>query len=158
MKCHINDGSCPVSVLLLYVAEISTLLVVQNNHYYHDHTDWLDNGPSAEPDPTEAEFFAVVHCRFQQNTQPPNLISTLQRTSLHSPSTKHFSPPGFTVIMSSLPTSFPLSCSYLLLKCHFFALAQRSKIECLSISLPNLTFSQIYISHSSIHCSPQLET
>jgi hypothetical protein len=41
---HINDCSRPVSVFLLYYAEIITLLVVQNNRYYHDYTERLDNG------------------------------------------------------------------------------------------------------------------
>jgi hypothetical protein len=58
---HINDGSCPVSVFLLYVAEITTLLVVQTNRYYHDYTDRLDNGLSPGRDITKAKFFAVGH-------------------------------------------------------------------------------------------------
>jgi hypothetical protein len=31
---HINDGSSPLSVFLLYFAEIITLLVVETNRYY----------------------------------------------------------------------------------------------------------------------------
>ena len=44
---HINDGSSPLSVSLLYFAEIITLLVVETNRYYHDYIDTLD-GPSPE--------------------------------------------------------------------------------------------------------------
>ena len=36
---HINDGSSPRSVFLLYFAEIITLLVVETNRYYHDYID-----------------------------------------------------------------------------------------------------------------------
>jgi hypothetical protein len=58
---HINHVSCPVRVFLLYFAEIITLLVVDSNHYYdHNHTDRLDNGPSPEPDITEAEMFVFL--------------------------------------------------------------------------------------------------
>src|SRR5215510_7965629 len=54
---HINDGSSPLSVFLLYFAEIITLLVVETNRYYHDYIDGLDDGPSPDPDVTEAEMF-----------------------------------------------------------------------------------------------------
>jgi hypothetical protein len=57
---HINDGSTPVSVFLLYFAETITPLVVQTNRYYHDYTDRLDNGPSPEPVITEAEMFVFL--------------------------------------------------------------------------------------------------
>ena len=56
---HINDGSSPLSVFLLYFAEIITLLVVESNRYYHDYTDRLDDGPSPESDVSEAEMFCV---------------------------------------------------------------------------------------------------
>jgi len=36
---HINDGSSPLSVFLLYFAEIITLLLVETNRYYQDYTD-----------------------------------------------------------------------------------------------------------------------
>jgi len=36
---HINDGSSPLSVFLLYFAEITTLLVVETNHYYDNYID-----------------------------------------------------------------------------------------------------------------------
>ena len=35
---HINDSSSPLSVYLLYFAEIITLLVVETNRYYQDYT------------------------------------------------------------------------------------------------------------------------
>jgi hypothetical protein len=43
---RINDGYSPLSVFLLYFAEIITLLVVETNRYYHDHLDRFDEGPS----------------------------------------------------------------------------------------------------------------
>jgi hypothetical protein len=36
---HINDGSIQLSVLLLYFAEIITLLVVETSRYYEDYID-----------------------------------------------------------------------------------------------------------------------
>ena len=49
---HINDSSSPLSVFLLYFAEIITLLVVETNRYYHAHLDRFDEGPSPQPDVT----------------------------------------------------------------------------------------------------------
>ena len=49
----INASSSPLSVFLLYFEEIITLLVVETNRYYYDH---LDQGPSPQPDVTEAEM------------------------------------------------------------------------------------------------------
>ena len=54
---HINDGFSPFSVFLLYFAEFITLLVVETNRYYHDYIDRLDDGPSPEPDVTDADMF-----------------------------------------------------------------------------------------------------
>jgi hypothetical protein len=54
---HINEGSSPFSVFLLYFAEIISLLVVETNRYYHNYIDRLDVGPSLERDVTEAEMF-----------------------------------------------------------------------------------------------------
>ena len=54
---HINNRSSTLTVFHLYFAEIITLLVVQTNHYYHDYIDRLDNGPSPEPDVSEAKMF-----------------------------------------------------------------------------------------------------
>ena len=62
---HINDSSSPLSVFLLYFAEIITLLVVESNRYYHDHLDRLEEGPSPQPDVTEAEM--LVSCTDNTN-------------------------------------------------------------------------------------------
>ena len=57
---HINEGYNPLSVFLLYFAEIVTLLVGDTNRYYHDHLDRLDEGPAPLPDVTEAEMFVFL--------------------------------------------------------------------------------------------------
>jgi len=57
---HINDGSSPLGVFLLYFAEIITLPMVETNRYYQDYLDRLDNGPSPEPDVTEAKMFVFL--------------------------------------------------------------------------------------------------
>src|SRR5215510_4837132 len=62
---HINDGSSPLSVFLLYFAEIITLLVVETNRYYQDYIDRLDDGPFPEPDVTEAEMFVFLALTIQ---------------------------------------------------------------------------------------------
>jgi len=62
---HINDGSSPLSVFLLYFAEIITLLVMKTNRYYQDYIDRLDNGPSHETDVTEAETFVFMALTIQ---------------------------------------------------------------------------------------------
>src|SRR5215510_12939908 len=62
---HINDGSSPISVFLLYFAEIITLLVVETNRSYHDYIDGLDDGPSPDPDVTEAEMFMFLALTIQ---------------------------------------------------------------------------------------------
>jgi len=46
---HINDGSRPLGIFLLYFAEIITLLVVETNRYYHDHLDRIDEGTFTPP-------------------------------------------------------------------------------------------------------------
>ena len=73
---HINDSSSPLSVFLLYFAEIITLLVVETNRYYRAHLDRIDEGHSPQPDVTEAEmlvFLAVIinmgHCRRDELTK-----------------------------------------------------------------------------------------
>ena len=73
---HINDSSSPLGVFLLYFAEIITLLVVETNRYYHAHIDRLDEGPSPQPDVTEAEmlvFLAIIinmgHCKRDELTK-----------------------------------------------------------------------------------------
>jgi len=62
---HINDGSSPLSLFLLYFAEIITLLVVETNCYYQDYVDRLDDGPSPEPDITQAEIFVFLALKIQ---------------------------------------------------------------------------------------------
>ena len=57
---HLDNSSSPRGVFLLYFAEIITLLVVENNRYYHDHLDRLDEGPSPLPDVTEAEMLVFL--------------------------------------------------------------------------------------------------
>jgi len=62
---HINGSSSPLSVFLLYFAEIITLLVVETSCHYHDYIDRLDNGPSPDPDITEAEMFVFLALTIQ---------------------------------------------------------------------------------------------
>jgi len=62
---HINDSSSPLSVFLLYFAEIITLLVVETNRYYQDYIHRLDDGPSPEPDVTEAKMFVFLALTIQ---------------------------------------------------------------------------------------------
>jgi len=44
----------------LFFAEIITLLVAETNKYYHDHLHRLDQGPSPQPDVTEAEMLVFL--------------------------------------------------------------------------------------------------
>jgi hypothetical protein len=62
---HINDGSSPLSIFLLYFVEIITLLVVETNRYYQDYIDRLVDGPCPEPDITEAEMFVSLAMTIQ---------------------------------------------------------------------------------------------
>src|SRR5215510_12576011 len=62
---HLDDSSSPLSVFLLYFAEIITLLVVETNRYYHDHLDRIDEGPSPLPDVTEAEMLVFLAITIQ---------------------------------------------------------------------------------------------
>ena len=52
--------STPISVLLLFFAEIITLLVVEMNRYYHQFLENSDEGPSLEREVTEVEMFAFL--------------------------------------------------------------------------------------------------
>ena len=52
-------------VFLVYFAEIITLMVVETNRYYHDYIDRLDDGPSPEPDVTEADLFVLLALTIQ---------------------------------------------------------------------------------------------
>ena len=69
----IVTSSSPLSVFLLYFAEIKTLLVVETNRYYHDHLDRLDQGPLPKPDVTEAEMlvFLAITISMGQNDRLP---------------------------------------------------------------------------------------
>jgi hypothetical protein len=62
---HINDGSSPLSVFLLYFTEIIPLLVVESNRYYHNYIDSLKDGPSPLPDMTETEMFVFLALTIQ---------------------------------------------------------------------------------------------
>jgi len=60
---ELNNSSRPLCTFLLYFAEIITLMVVEANSYYRDHLDRVDEGPSPQPDVTEAEmpvFLAIT--------------------------------------------------------------------------------------------------
>ena len=58
---HINNGSSPLSVVLLYFAKIITLLVMENNHYYHNYINRFDDGPSLDPDITKPKCLCFWH-------------------------------------------------------------------------------------------------
>jgi len=75
---HLNDSSSPHSVFLLYFAEIITLLVVETNRYYHDHLDRLDEGPSPQPDVTEAEMLVLLAVTIQMGQTHRLLVKVLQ--------------------------------------------------------------------------------
>jgi hypothetical protein len=62
---HISDSSMPLSVFMLYVAEIGTLFVAKTNRYYHCCMDTLDNGYSPQPDATEAEMLVFLAITIQ---------------------------------------------------------------------------------------------
>ena len=62
---ELNDSFSPLSIFLLYFAEIITLLVVETNRYYHDHHDRLDEGPLPQHDVTEAEMLVFLAMAIQ---------------------------------------------------------------------------------------------
>jgi len=62
---HITSESTPLSILLLFFAEIITLLVVKTNRYYHQFLENSDDGPSPEREVTEAEMFAFLAVTLQ---------------------------------------------------------------------------------------------
>ena len=62
---HITSESTPLSVLLLFFAEIITLLVVETNRYYHQFLENSDDGLSPEREVTEAEMFAFLALTLQ---------------------------------------------------------------------------------------------
>jgi hypothetical protein len=62
---HITESSTPLSVFLLYFADIIKLLVVETNRYYYHYLDTLDQVPSPVPDITEAEMFVFLAVTIQ---------------------------------------------------------------------------------------------
>jgi len=62
---HITKESTPLSVLLLFFAEIITLLVVEKNRYYDQFLQNSDDGPSPQREVTEAEMFAFLALTLQ---------------------------------------------------------------------------------------------
>ena len=57
---HVMSESTPLSVLLLFFAEIITLLVVEMNRYYHQFLENSDSGHSTKHEVTETEMFAFL--------------------------------------------------------------------------------------------------
>lgn len=62
---HINDGSTPLNIFMLYFAEIVILLVVETNRYYHWCFVSFINGPSSQNYETEAEMFVFLAVTIQ---------------------------------------------------------------------------------------------
>ena len=75
---HINDSSSPLSVFLLYFAEITTLLVVETNRYYYDQLDRYGDGPWPQPDMTEAEMLVFLAITIQMGQTDRLLVKGLQ--------------------------------------------------------------------------------
>jgi hypothetical protein len=57
---HITSESTPFRDLLLFFAEIVTLLDVETNRYCHQFLDNCEDGPSPQRDVTEVEMFAFL--------------------------------------------------------------------------------------------------
>jgi len=62
---HITRESTPLSVLMLFFAEIVTLLVVETNRYYHEYLVNNDEELSAQRDVTEGEMFVFLAVTLQ---------------------------------------------------------------------------------------------
>ena len=62
---HVTTESTPLSVLLLFFAEIITLLVVETNRYYDQFLENSDEGYSPQHEVTEAEMFAFLALTLQ---------------------------------------------------------------------------------------------
>jgi hypothetical protein len=62
---HITPEPTPLTVLLLFFAEIVILLVVETNRYYHQFLDNCEDGPSLQRDVTEPEMFAFLALTLQ---------------------------------------------------------------------------------------------
>ena len=62
---HITRESTSLSVLLLFFTEIITWLVVETNRYYYQFLSNFEDGPSPQPEVTEAEMFAFLALTLQ---------------------------------------------------------------------------------------------
>jgi len=62
---HVTAQSTPLSVLMLFFAEIITLLVVEMNRYYHDCLVNTDEKHHPQRDMTEAEMFVFLAMMLQ---------------------------------------------------------------------------------------------
>jgi len=62
---HITPASTPLCVLLLFFAEIVTLLVVETNRYYYQFLDNFEDGRSPQCEVTEAEMFSFLALTIQ---------------------------------------------------------------------------------------------
>jgi hypothetical protein len=62
---HITPESTPLRDLLLFFAEIVTLLDVETNRFYHQFLDNCEDGPSPQREVTEAEMFAFLALTLQ---------------------------------------------------------------------------------------------
>jgi len=63
---HVTSESTPLSILLLFFAEVITLLVVETNRYYHQFLENSDDQHSPECEVTEAEMFAFLALTLQK--------------------------------------------------------------------------------------------
>ena len=72
---HVNDGCKPLSIFILYFAEIVTLLVVKTNIYYHWCFVSFHNGPSSQNYGTEAEMFVFVAVTIQMGHCLPDQLT-----------------------------------------------------------------------------------
>jgi len=62
---HVTAQSTPLSVLMLFIREIISLLVVETNRYYHDCLDSTDEQHHPQRDVTEAEMFVFLALTLQ---------------------------------------------------------------------------------------------
>ena len=62
---HITREFTSLSVLLLFFTEIITWLVVETNRYYYQFLSNFEDGPSPQPEVTEAEMFAFLALTLQ---------------------------------------------------------------------------------------------
>jgi len=62
---HVTAQSTPLSILMLFFAEIITLLVVEMNRYYHDCLVNTDEKLHPQRDVTEAEMFVFLALTLQ---------------------------------------------------------------------------------------------